>query len=190
MFVLRRRRFYELLVSPRRRRFTARGSAAAAALWQWVLHVSARDAAERLQLSSTISLQAITSALKFRMLARARLAPAAGNTKWLEEAKLLIHFAHKTPLARSEDSSGSNGQRLSIHAVDCTRLLPCCGTWAVRRRPALATVSNHAFVVFCVANDAAERSLHAIGGFCSGSISAAACSLHAAGCQRCASPSS
>jgi len=35
MFVLRRRRFYELLVSPRRRRFTARGSAAAAALWQW-----------------------------------------------------------------------------------------------------------------------------------------------------------
>ena len=211
---LRRRRFTNLLVSPRRWRFTARGSAAAAALWQWVLHVSARDAAERLQLSSTISLQAITSALQFSLLARARLAPAAGNTKWLEEAKLLIRFAHRTPLARSEDSSGSAGRRLSIHAADCTGLLPCCGTGAERRRPALATASNYAFIVLRVANDAAERCKQLA--FCSGSISAAVafilrvsptpprsgasynicsgkpaaeCSLHAAGCQRCASPS-
>ncbi len=87
-----RRRFTDLLVSPRRWRFTARGSAAAAALWQWVLHVSARDAAERLQLSSTISLQAITSALQFRMLARARLASAAAHSKMNGKAKTVNSF--------------------------------------------------------------------------------------------------
>ena len=128
--------------------------------------------------------------------------------------KLLIRFAHRTPLARSEDSSGSARRRLSIHAVDCTGLLPCCGTCAERRRPALATASNYAFIVLRVANDAAERCKQLA--FCSGSISAAVafilrvsptpprsgasynicsgkpaaeCSLHAAGCQRCASPS-
>ena len=128
--------------------------------------------------------------------------------------KLLIRFAHRTPLGRSEDSSGSARRRLSIHAVDCTGLLPCCGTCAERRRPALATASNYAFIVLRVANDAAERCKQLA--FCSGSISAAVafilrvsptpprsgasynicsgkpaaeCSLHAAGCQRCASPS-
>ena len=42
--------------------------------------------------------------------------------------KLLIRFAHRTPLARSEDSSGSAGRRLSIHAVDCTECTAsgCC----------------------------------------------------------------
>ena len=129
------------------------------------------------------------------------------------KAELFILFAHRTPLARSEDSSGSAGRRISIHAVDCTGLLPCCGTRAERRRPTLATASNYAFIVLRVANDAAERCKQLA--FCSGSIPsavafilrvsptprsgasynicsgkpAAECSLHAAGCQRCASPS-
>ena len=83
--------------------------------------------------------------------------------------KLLIRFAHRTPLARSEDSSGSAGRRLSIHAVDCRRLLPCCGT--VHSAECRAPPSGACIVSSCRihrANDAAERSLQAIGVSCSG----------------------
>ncbi len=94
--------------------------------------------------------------------------PLRTKMNWLGEAKTLIRFVHRTALARSEDSSGSAGRRLSIHAVDCTGLVHCCGTCAERRRPALATASNYAFIVLRVANDAAERCKQLA--FCSGSI--------------------
>ena len=85
------------------------------------------------------------AALQSLLVAAAKCSRCQSKHKCSHWLKLLIRFAHRTPLARSEDSSGSAGRRLSIHAVDCSRLLsPCCAcACAERRRLLQPSVSTH-----------------------------------------------